>query len=466
MMAKSMFPSKVMLCLISVSMFLLILSSLFLLNPNESVFHIIFPNPTSATLCFRTQKLSPHLPSKTHFSNINVSNEVKGCDPNQALLKVFMYDLPPEFHFGMLHFRGMPNQTWPDVTNKLTLPDYPGGLNIQHSVEYWLTLDLLSSTFPNVPRPCTAIRVENSTNADVVFVPFFASLSYNRCGKANRWGGKACADRMWQRKLVRFLQGRREWRGQSGEDHLIVAHHPNSMMEARANLSSAIFVLADFGRYPVEVANIDKDVIAPYKHIIEAAPLGQSASFDMRPTLLYFQGVIHRKDGGAIRQQLYNLLKHEPDVHFKFGTARGKGVRNAAQGMARSKFCLSIAGDTPSSNRLFDAIASHCVPVIISDDIELPFEDRLDYTEFSIFVRATDALKKGHIVNLLRKMERDEWSQMWKKLKRVQKHFEYEYPSRRGDAVEMIWREVWHKVSSRRMEINKKNRYKGSHQQL
>ncbi|VAI21496.1 unnamed protein product [Triticum turgidum subsp. durum] len=28
--------------------------------------------------------------------------------------------------------------------------------------------------------------------------------------------------------------------------------------------------------------------------------------------------------------------------------------------MASSKFCLNIAGDTPSSNRLFDAIVSHC----------------------------------------------------------------------------------------------------------
>ncbi|KAJ6873497.1 hypothetical protein NC651_032389 [Populus alba x Populus x berolinensis] len=55
--------------------------------------------------------------------------------------------------------------------------------------------------------------------------------------------------------------------------------------------------------------------------------------------------------------------------------------------MASSKFCLNIAGDTPSSNRLFDAIASQCVPVIISDGIELPFEDVLDYSEFGIFVR-------------------------------------------------------------------------------
>jgi hypothetical protein len=37
------------------------------------------------------------------------------------------------------------------------------------------------------------------------------------------------------------------------------------------------------------------------------------------------------------------------------------------------------AGDTPSSSRIYDAIANLCIPVIVSDDIELPFEDLLDY---------------------------------------------------------------------------------------
>lgn len=45
----------------------------------------------------------------------------------------------------------------------------------------------------------------------------------------------------------------------------------------------------------------------------------------------------------------------------------------------RSVFCLSPAGDTPSSARLFDAIVSGCIPVIVSDEVELPFEGILDY---------------------------------------------------------------------------------------
>ena len=77
-------------------------------------------------------------------------------------------------------------------------------------------------------------------------------------------------------------------------------------------------------------------------------------------------------------------------MHFSFGSVAGNGIEQATQGMRSSKFCLNIAGDTPSSNRLFDYIVSHCVPVIISDEIELPFEDVLDYSKFSVIVRGAN----------------------------------------------------------------------------
>lgn len=164
--------------------------------------------------------------------------------------------------------------------------------------------------------------------------------------------------------------------------------------------------------------------------------------------------------GGAIRQELYYLLKDEKDVHFTFGSVRGNGINGASKGMASSKYCLNIAGDTPSSNRLFDAIVSHCVPVIISDEIELPFEDVLDYSEFCIFVRASDSVKSGLLLNLLRGIEREKWIKMWERLKEIAHHFEYQYPSLEGDAVDMIWGAVSRKKSSIRNKLHRENRYR------
>ncbi|XP_044477550.1 probable arabinosyltransferase ARAD1 isoform X2 [Mangifera indica] len=372
-----------------------------------------------------------------------------------------MYDLPPEFHFGLLGWKGKANETWPDVSLRSQIPPYPGGLNLQHSMEYWLTLDLLLSNTANLERPCSAIRVKNSSQADVIFVPFFSSLSYNRHSKIHG-KEKISVNEMLQKKLVQFLKDQDEWKRLGGHDHIVVAHHPNGMVDARKKLGSAMFVLADFGRYPMEIANIEKDIIAPYMHLVRAIPSSESLPFEKRPTLVYFQGAIYRKDGGVIRQELYYLLKDEKDVHFAFGSIRGDGVKNAGQGMASSKFCLNIAGDTPSSNRLFDAIASHCVPVIISDEIELPYEDVLDYSEFCITVNSSNAIREGFLLNLLRGVKQDKWTKMWERLKEIVHYFEYQYPSQPGDAVDMIWQAVSRKASSIRFKIHRQKRYNRS----
>ncbi|CAI9112133.1 OLC1v1012519C1 [Oldenlandia corymbosa var. corymbosa] len=472
---KSMLPSRFLSCLIAISMFLLLLSSLSLLQfcgnsyINSSVFRFILVNTSS--FCSK----SDHILSETSIIQelrtqkapcVNSTNRVGrlphagqgSCDSSRAILKVYMYDLPPEFHFGLLNWRGIGKKVWPDVSNLNEVPAYPGGLNLQHSIEYWLTLDLLSSNTPNVDRPCTAIRVQNSTEADIIFVPFFASLSYNRHSKP-RGEAKVSLNKILQDKLVDFLKSREEWKRNDGKDHLIIAHHPNSLLTARKKLSSARFVLADFGRYPPQIAYLDKDIIAPYKHMVRTVPSADSPPFEQRPTLMYFQGAIYRKAGGIIRQELFYLLKDEKEVHFTFGTVQSNGIRQAGHGMASSKFCLNIAGDTPSSNRLFDAIASHCVPVIISDDIELPFEDFLDYSEFCIFVRASEAVKNGYLLNLLRGIKREKWTEMWERLKEITKHYEYQYPSRPNDAVDMIWQAVSRKISNSQLNVHRKTRY-------
>lgn len=383
------------------------------------------------------------------------------CDVESAQLRVYVYDLPPEFHFGMLGWDG--KTAWPDVRDARAVPHYPGGLNLQHSVAYWLTLDILSSTLRhNLGRPCVAVRVTNASLADVFFVPFFASLSYNRHSKL-RGRERVSTNRILQAELVKYLMRQEEWRRWGGKNHLVVPHHPNSMMEARKKLSAAMYVLSDFGRYPPNVANLKKDIIAPYKHVVRSLGDDDSPAFEQRPVLAYFQGAIHRKDGGKVRQKLYQLLKDEKDVHFTYGSVRQNGIRRATKGMASSKFCLNIAGDTPSSNRLFDAIVSHCVPVIISDDIELPFEDVLDYSEFCVFVRASDAVKKGFLLRVLRGVTRDQWATMWRRLKEVAHHFEYQYPSQPDDAVQMIWGAVARKMHSLKLQLHKSGRFLRPH---
>lgn len=128
--------------------------------------------------------------------------------------------------------------------------------------------------------------------------------------------------------------------------------------------------------------------------------------------------------------------------------------------MRSSKFCLHPAGDTPSSCRLFDAIVSHCVPVIVSDRIELPFEDEIDYSEFSLFFSAEEALRPGYMVGQLRQIQKERWILMWRRLKNISHHYEFQYPTREEDAVNMIWRQIRHKLPAANLAVHRNRRLK------
>lgn len=222
--------------------------------------------------------------------------DLRKCGIIKPILKVFMYDLPSEFHFGLLGWKGDGKSVWPNV--RVEVPRYPGGLNLQHSIGYWLTLDLLNSELSESLSGRSAVRVRNSSEADVLFVPFFSSLCYNRHSKPNP-GKKRSTNVELQEKLVSFLTAQEEWKRSNGKDHIILAHHPNSLLDARTKLWPAIYILSDFGRYPPTVANVEKDIIAPYNHVVKSY-VDDSSDFDSRPTLLYFQGSIYRKDVSCI----------------------------------------------------------------------------------------------------------------------------------------------------------------------
>lgn len=93
-------------------------------------------------------------------------------------LKVYMYDLEMKYNVGFL--KGSSHYNAPPVTID-TLPKWPKytGLRKQHSVEYWMLASLLYSIDDENGRTREAVRVFDPESANVFFVPFFSSLSYN-----------------------------------------------------------------------------------------------------------------------------------------------------------------------------------------------------------------------------------------------------------------------------------------------
>lgn len=81
---------------------------------------------------------------------------------------------------------------------------------------------------------------------------------------------------------------------------------------------------------------------------------------------------------------------------------------------------------------------------------------------FCLFVKSTDAVQKGFVVELLRSVHRTEWTKMWNRLHHVDLHFRYQHPTQPDDAVNMVWKSISHKVPSVKFLLHKRNRYKRS----
>ncbi|KAJ8759055.1 hypothetical protein K2173_003293 [Erythroxylum novogranatense] len=370
-------------------------------------------------------------------------------------LKVYMYDLPRRFNVGMMDHKTRDDE--PVTAENLPRWGKKSGLRKQHSVEYWLMASLLDY---GGGEDREAVRVLDPEIADAFYVPFFSSLSFNTHGHTMT-DPETLKDRQLQADLLEFLQKSKYWQRSGGRDHVIPMTHPNAFRFLRQQVNASILIVADFGRYPKTMSTLSKDVVAPYVHVVDSFTDDDLQDpFQSRTTLLFFRGNTIRKDKGKVRIKLEKILAGYDDVRYERSTATTETIETSTQGMRSSKFCLDPAGDTPSSCRLFDAIVSHCVPVIVSDKIELPYEDEIDYYQFSIFYSMEEAIQPGFLVDQLRQFPKERWVKMWKQLKNISHHFEFQFPPKKDDAVNLLWREVKHKLPAAKLAVHRSRRLK------
>lgn len=394
-----------------------------------SVLHYFLPSdPTPVDPLCTTQK-----PSFT-----------TSTDPSTRF-KVYMYELPRKFTYGVIEEYLRARSI--DINGPSSL-GYPGN---QHSAEWFLFMDLQRPHAERAGSP--ALRVERPEDADVFYVPFFSSLSllvnYSRSGSLS----VSYSDEKMQMELVDWLEGQVTWRRNKGRDHAIICQDPNALHMVIDHLKDSILLLSDFGRLKPDQGSWWKDVVLPYTHRISSY-IKENTTLE-RNTLLFFMGNRYRKEGGKVRDELFKVLENEEGMVLKHGVQSREGRRLAAQGMRTSKFCLHPAGDTPSACRLFDAIVSICVPVIVSDAIELPFEDELDYTRFAMFVPANKALEPGYLASLLRQVSNEKLEQYQEELRKVRNYFEYDEAN---GAVDHIWQAVATKLPRVRTMIHRDRR--------
>ncbi|KAF3793354.1 putative arabinosyltransferase [Nymphaea thermarum] len=390
--------------------------------------------------------------SSSFSSNIIDSSrslmDVPDLHPSSSSVRIFLYDLPRKFTYGVVENYLLARDALKPATRyDNSVLRYPGH---QHSAEWWLFTDLLNASRP---ADSPVVRVFDPEEADLFYVPFFSSLSLVVNPIRGVSNGVVYSDERMQDELVEWLDRQPYWRRNLGRDHVFICQDPNALYRVIDQVKNSVLLVSDFGRLKPDQGSFVKDVVLPYSHRINS--FKGSIGLGNRDSLLFFMGNRYRKEGGKIRDMLFQVLESEKDVIIKHGAQSRESRRMATHGMHSSKFCLHPAGDTPSACRLFDAIVSLCVPVIVSDDIELPFEDVIDYTKIAIFINSKKAVQPGHLVSMLRRISSDRILEYQRELKLVKHYFEYEEPN---GTVREIWRQVSSKLSLIKLMINRDKR--------
>ncbi|XP_039129582.1 probable arabinosyltransferase ARAD1 [Dioscorea cayenensis subsp. rotundata] len=364
-----------------------------------------------------------------------------------SVIRVYVYEMPSKFTYDLLSlFRN----TYRETANLTSNGSPVHRLIKQHSIDYWLWADLIAPESQRLLK--NVIRVHRQEEADFFYIPFFTTISYFLLEK------QQC--KALYREALKWVTDQPAWQRSGGRDHILPVHHPWSFKSVRRFMKKAIWLLPDMdstGNWykPGEVW-LEKDLILPYVANLDACDAKcVSENQPRRKTLLFFRGRLKRNAGGKIRSKLVQVLHDAEGVVIEEGSIGIAGKEVAQHGMLSSIFCLSPAGDTPSSARLFDAIVSGCIPVIVSDELELPFEGILDYRKIALFVSSTDAVQPGWLVNFLRSIGSKQIKSMQDNLLKYSRHFLYSSPALPLGPEDLTWRMIAGKLLNIKLHIRR-----------
>ena len=117
--------------------------------------------------------------------------------------------------------------------------------------------------------------------------------------------------------------------------------------------------------------------------------------------------------------------------------------------MVNSIFCVQAPGDSPTRKSFYDSILSGCIPIIFKEkyNITYPFQDLLDYRDFTVTVSATQIIDKNDLlIDIINQIPSAEVSKLHENLLRVAKWFQYSLSDgdfqEDDDAVTLLLRQI------------------------
>ncbi|PSS31756.1 Arabinosyltransferase ARAD1 [Actinidia chinensis var. chinensis] len=229
-------------------------------------------------------------------------------------------------------------------------------------------------------------RTRKKEEADLFFVP-----TYVKC--VRMMGG--LSDKEINQTYVKVLSQMPYFRLSGGRNHIFVfpSGAGASLFRSWATYLNRSIILTPEGdrtdKRDTSAFNTWKDIIIPGNvddgMTTHGAKLLQPLPLSKRKYLANFLG---RAQGKIGRLQLAELAKQYPDKlespELKFSGPDKLGRREYFEHLCNAKFCLAPRGESSWTLRFYESFFVECVPVIISDYAELPFQNVIDYTQISI----------------------------------------------------------------------------------
>lgn len=248
---------------------------------------------------------------------------------------------------------------------------------------------------------------------------------------------------------------------QDGHDLLIPATHPFTY-RTRISSKNKEFTRASFLHVDFDLSgNPKKDIIVPYYAKLENPKKKEKSKkeniqnhlYDIeKKNDLYFQDSINNSSLnyypysstsskyrylfsfiGSERplkgfrytlQSSFNKYMKKPNVNENFFyTLSNIAYPSYLQIIRNSEFCLFLPGDSSSSSRIFLYFSLGCIPVVINDNLSLPYENYIDYSQTIIKIPQLVAKKLSFLFDTLKKITEDEKKLMRSNIKKLFESF-------------------------------------------
>ncbi|EXC31802.1 putative glucuronoxylan glucuronosyltransferase IRX7 [Morus notabilis] len=316
--------------------------------------------------------------SQSHI--LQQTHDQQGLLSSLKDLKIYVYDLPPKYNTDWLNNERCSNHLF--------------------ASEVAIHRALLTSD----------VRTFDPYEADLFFVPIYVSCNFST---VNGFPAIGHARSLLSSAVNLISSEYPFWNRTLGSDHVFVASHDfGACFHTMENVAIAdgipgflkkSIILQTFGvkgKHPCQ--DVENVVIPPYvspesvRTTLQRAPANGG-----RDIFAFFRGKmeVHPKNvsGRFYSKRVRTAIwrKYGGDGRFYLQRHRFAGYQSE---IVRSVFCLCPLGWAPWSPRLVESVVLGCVPVIIADDIRLPFPEAVRWAEISLTVAERDVGKLGMIM--------------------------------------------------------------------